>query len=161
MRFGHCTLDGCSGHEAGRALLERLFWEETGEPMPEIYIERWGKPYFRGRKYHFSISHTRNHVFCAVSRNPVGVDAEELGRRVPDSLVRRVLSPTEMEQYKEAVNKNRAFLTFWVLKEAQVKLSGRGLQGFPNRTEFRLDDSRVQEVDGCLVAVMEEETYAV
>ena len=55
-----------------------------------------------------------------------------------------------------------ALLTFWVLKEASAKLSGRGLRGYPNDTNFLLNDSRVREIDGCLVAIFSEgETYAV
>ncbi|MEI3093229.1 MAG: hypothetical protein V8T48_04715 [Oscillospiraceae bacterium] len=46
-------------------------------------------------------------------------------------------------------------LTFWVLKEAQVKRTGDGLRGYPNKTDFSLDDPRVTEMDGCLVAVIE------
>lgn len=155
MRLASCDLNGRNGHEAGRELLRSLYWEETGREMPEILVGKWGKPYFEGRKYHFSITHTRNHVFCALSRHKVGIDAEEMGRSVPDSLVRRALSPGEQEQYLAAEDKSRAFLTFWVLKEAQAKYTGHGLRGFPNHTDFRLDDPRVQELDGCLVAIVE------
>ena len=48
-----------------------------------------------------------------------------------------------------------------VLKEAAAKLSGEGLRGFPNHTNFSLDDPRVREIDGCIVAVLREgEAYA-
>ena len=36
MRLAYCLLEGRSGHEAGRQLLARLYWEETGEALPEI-----------------------------------------------------------------------------------------------------------------------------
>ena len=42
-------------------------------------------------------------------------------------------------------------------KEAAAKLSGEGLRGYPNHTNFSLDDPRVQQIDGCLVAVIEGE----
>ena len=45
-------------------------------------------------------------------------------------------------------------MTFWVLKEAQAKRTGLGLQGFPNHTHFDLNDPRVWEWDGCLVAMV-------
>lgn len=155
MRLASCKLNGRNGHEVGRELLRSLYWEETGKEMPEILVGKWGKPYFEGHKYHFSITHTREHVFCALSRSRVGIDAEEMGRSVPDSLVRRALSTGEQEQYLAAEDKSRAFLTFWVLKEAQAKYTGHGLRGFPNHTDFRLDDPRVQELDGCLLAIVE------
>jgi hypothetical protein len=43
-----------------------------------------------------------------------------------------------------------------VLKEAAAKLSGEGLRGYPNHTNFSLEDPRVTETDGCILAVMEE-----
>ena len=46
MRLAHCELDGRNGHDAGRALLARLYREETGEDLPPILKTRRGKPYF-------------------------------------------------------------------------------------------------------------------
>ena len=156
MRLAHCALEGRTGHEAGQDLLAKLYFETTGEPVPQILRGQWGKPYFPDSPYHFSISHTRKHAFCVLSRNNVAVDAEELDRRMDLRLAEKVLSPGEKAQFDAAPDKRRALLTFWVLKEAAVKLTGEGLRGYPNDTDFSLTDSRVQEIDGCLVAVMEE-----
>ena len=60
-----------------------------------------------------------------------------------------------MVQFDAAPDKRRALLTFWVLKEARVKRTGEGLRGYPNKTDFSLNDPRVTEMDGCLVAVIE------
>ena len=150
-------LEGRRGHEAGRALLEDLYTRETGEAMPEIRIGEWGKPYFADSPWYFSISHTRKRVFCALSRHNIGIDAEELDRPLNLKLANKVLSPSERAQFDAALDQRRALLTFWVLKEAQVKLVGTGLQGYPNRTDFTLTDPRVREQDGCLVAVLTEE----
>ena len=45
-----------------------------------------------------------------------------------------------------------------VLKDAAAKLSGEGIKGYPNHTDFNLTDPRVQQLNGCLVAVLEGET---
>lgn len=162
MMLGHCELSGRSGHEAGRELLAALYREATGEDLPPIATAEMGKPYFSGSDWHFSISHTRHHAFCALSRRPVGLDAEELDRKVHFALAEKICSPGEWAQYEAAADKRRAFLTLWVLKEAQAKLTGEGLRVYPNHTNFSLDDSRVTQCHGCLVAVMEEgEDYAV
>ena len=164
MKMIHCRLDGKSGHEAGRELLARLYREETGKPLPEIRIQEWGKPYFAEGGYHFSITHTKHYAFCALSENNIGIDAEELDRKLNLKLADKVLSPMEKEQFDASEDKVRAFLTFWVLKEAEVKLTGEGLQGYPNHTNISLDDPRVTEIAGCLVAVLEEKgdkTHAV
>ena len=156
MRIASCELGGLSGHEAGRMLLKELYREATGEDLPEIRITDRGKPWFPDSDWHFSISHTPKHAFCVLSRHNVGLDAEELDRKVNLKLADKILSPGEKSRFEAAENKEKALLTFWVLKEAAAKLSGEGLRGYPNNTDFALDDPRVTETDGCLVAVMEE-----
>ena len=129
--------------------------------MPPILTGQWGKPYFPDSPWHFSISHTRNHAFCVLAAENVSVDAEELDRQINPALAEKILSPGEKAQFDAAADKQRALLTFWVRKEAAAKLSGRGLQGYPNHTDFSLDDPRVREIDGCLVAFFTEgENYA-
>lgn len=147
-------LNGRNGHVAGRDLLARMYRQEFGGEMPEILIGNWGKPYFSEENVHFSITHTKAHVFCALSDRELGIDAEETDRPVKAHLAAKILSPTELAQYEAAGDKNRALLTFWVLKEAAVKATGRGLRGYPNDTDFSLNDPRVKETDGCLVAVV-------
>ena len=156
MKLAHCRLTGQTGHEAGRQLLAELYREETGENLPEIRVTDLGKPYFVDSDRHFSISHTKNHAFCVLSRKNVAIDAEELDRKIPWKLVEKILSPSEKQQFDAAEDKTKAFLTFWVLKEAEAKLTGEGLRIYPNHTNFSLDDPRVTELDGCILAVMEE-----
>jgi len=156
MRIASCRLAGRSGHEIGRQLLAELYRAETGETLPEIRTTDRGKPYFLDSGWHFSISHTQRHAFCVLSRNNVAVDAEEPDRKVNLKLAEKILSPSEKAQFDAAENKEKALLTFWVLKEAAAKLSGEGLRGYPNHTNFSLEDPRVTELDGCIVAVMEE-----
>ena len=143
-------------------MLTRLYGEATGQPLPPIEVGAWGKPAFVDSDWHFSISHTKKHAFCVLAEENIAIDAEELDRRVNLSLAEKILSPMEKTQFDAADDKNRALLTFWVLKEASAKLSGRGLHGYPNDTAFSLDDPRVRELEGCLVAILTEgETYAV
>ena len=160
MILASCPLDGRTGHEAGRQLLRQLYRQETGQDLPPILIAPRGKPYFENSPWHFSISHTRNHAFCVLSRNNIGIDAEEADRKINLKLADKILSPMERQQFDTAPDKEKALLTFWVLKEASAKCSGEGLRGYPNNTNFSLDDPRVTELDGCIVAVMEETIYA-
>lgn len=156
MRIASCELAGRTGHDAGRQLLAEIYRAETGEEIPQIQVTQQGKPYFVDSPWHFSISHTPRHAFCVLSRNNVSIDAEELDRRINLRLAEKIQSPTEKIQFAAASDKRRALLTFWVLKEAAAKLSGEGLRGYPNHTNFSLEDPRVTELDGCLIAVMEE-----
>ncbi len=156
MRLAVCELAGRTGHEAGRQLLAEVYRAETGDDLPEIRTTDRGKPYFVDSSWHFSISHTQKHAFCVLSRNNIAIDAEETGRKIHLKLAEKILSPAEKQQFDAAENKERAFLTFWVLKEAEAKLTGEGLRIYPNHTNFSLDDPRVTEIHGCIVAVMEE-----
>ena len=150
------ALQGRTGHEAGRQLLARMYREVCGEDCPEIRIAERGKPCFAEGPWHFSISHTKEHVFCALSTRPVGLDAEETDREINLRLAEKILSEAERIRFEAAADKSAALLKLWVLKEASVKLTGEGLRGYPNHTDFSPDDPRVKETDGCYVAVLEE-----
>ena len=149
-------LNGQNGHEAGRELLSDLYRQATNQPLPTIAIADRGKPYFADNHLYFSISHARSHVFCALSHHPIGIDAEELDRNINLQLAQKILSPAEKTQFDAAADQRMALLTFWVLKEAQAKLTGHGLNGYPKHTNFSLDDPRVTIQDGCLLAVLQE-----
>lgn len=156
MILGSMELNGLSGHEAGRKLLRQLWQTHLAGEMPEIAVTDRGKPYFVGSNWHFSISHTKRRAFCALSEENVGIDAEEADRNINLHLAEKILSPAEKAQFEAAADKRIALLKFWVLKEAAAKLSGEGLKGYPNHTDFSLDDPRLIETDGCIVAILEE-----
>ena len=153
-RLAHEALLGRTGHEVGRLLLERLYREETCEPMPEISVAEGGKPYFADSSLHFSISHTKEHAFCALSDRPIGIDAEEKDRPINLKLAEKILSAGEMERFLSATDKRSALLKLWVLKEASVKLTGAGLRGLSKPTDFSPEDPRILEIDGCYVAIL-------
>ena len=150
-------LNGLDSRVAGKLLLAQMYEELTGEQMPPIEKAPRGKPYFPGSDLHFSITHTRTTVFCAIADAVVGIDAEDLDRKVSPALAEKILSAHEYAQYETVPDeeKNGALLRFWVLKEAEAKCSGLGLRGYPNHTEFDLDDPRVQKLGGCMVAVIQ------
>ena len=151
---------GRTGHEAGRKLLAEMYARYVGGELPQIRRTDRGKPYFVDSPWYFSISHSKDHVFCALSEKPIGIDAEEADRQVRLSLAEKILSPMEKAQFDSASDQRTALLTFWVLKEAQAKMTGIGLKGYPMHTEFTLPDPRVRQMEGCLVAAIEEEAYA-
>ena len=150
-----------TGHLAGRALLVEMYRRYVGEELPPIRVTERGKPYFEGSPWHFSISHSKRHVFCALSQTPIGIDGEERDRKLNPKLAEKILSSTEREEYEQASDRNLALLKFWVLKEAQAKCTGEGLKGYPNHTNFSLSDPRVRQMQGCLVAVVEEEDHVI
>ena len=148
-------LEGVSGHEAGQLLLMRMYEKHTGKPMPLVLRSPRGKPYFADGSAHFSISHTKRRVFCVLSDMTVGVDAEEKDRQIDLRLAEKILSSAERQRFEEAEDKREFLLRLWVLKEASAKLTGEGLRGYPDHTDFSPDDPRIQVIDNCFVAVVE------
>lgn len=82
----------------------------------------------------FSITHTGNFWFCAVSEKPCGIDAELQIRIVsrPDKLAARFLTEEEQE-YVQLGNADgtasQRLLYLWTRKEAYLKYTGEGLYG--------------------------------
>ena len=155
MELIFMRLDGRDGHPAGRELLAKLVPD-----MGKILVTPQGKPYFADERCHFSISHCQNHAFCAISNRNIGIDAEEISRSVSLNLAQKILSSNEMTRYRAASDKNATLLRFWVLKEAYAKLAGRGWGNYLRQTDFDPNDERIQIIDGCFVAVIEEENHA-
>lgn len=155
MLLQYEALDGRGGHAAGRALLEKMCVAHAGKPMPDILIQDRGKPCFEDGSLHFSISHSKSHVFCALSDKPIGIDAERLDRDIDLRLAEKILSPAEYAQWENAADRRIALLKFWVLKEAAAKHTGEGLHGYPNHTEFSLEDERLQFIEDHIIAVIE------
>ena len=153
-------LEGEDGHEVGRSLLRRLYEQTFSRPMPEIRTTPRGKPYFIDGSCHFSISHCKNHVFCVISDRNIAIDAEELDRPIRLSLAEKILSPSEMAHFRAADDPRVALLKFWVLKEAAAKLSGFGLHGYPEPSDFSPDHPGLSIIDGCIAAILQEDDYA-
>ena len=155
ITLAHRKISPGEGHEAGRILLAELYRAHRGVEMPDVVLEDRGKPRFPDDPLQFSITHTRDHVFVAISDRSIGIDAEQLDRRIDLRLADKILSPTEKQQYDAAPDKRLALLTFWVLKEAEGKRTGEGIRGYPNHTAFSLDDPRVTVAENCLLAIIE------
>ena len=160
LKMESWALNGLDSRVAGKLLLKQMYEALTGgEEMPEIGKTPRGKPYFLTGSLHFSITHTKTRVFCAISDKPVGIDAEDLNRQLNPNLAEKILSPTELAIYNAAParDRNEILLRLWVMKEAEVKCSGLGLRGYPNHTDYRPDDPRITISDGCVIAVIEGE----
>ena len=157
MKLKWKRLENQSGHDAGRELLAALYFEENGCELPPILQTELGKPYFSNGDWHFSVSHTDHHAFCCLSRENVGIDAEEMCRKIDPRVASRYLSEAEQNRLKNAPDSNAALLRLWVLKEAWAKLTGRGIGNWLCTTDFDPADSRIICIDGCFVAILEGE----
>ncbi len=124
-------------HEQGRkecvlsyVLLREILREEYGmdEPLEFEYMEH-GKPLLANHpEIHFSLSHCRTAVACAVDSKPIGIDVESRGR-YKETVARHVLSDEEMATVLDAEDRDCEFLKLWTCKEAVLKLTGEGVGG--------------------------------
>ena len=122
-------------HEQGRKtcamaylLLCQALRQEYGiTELPVFEYGEHGKPFIVGHPdIHFNFSHCREAVICVVSNRPVGVDVESI-REYRDSLVRYTMNDQEVQQIERAERPDVEFIRLWTMKEAVLKLSGRGI----------------------------------
>jgi 4'-phosphopantetheinyl transferase len=102
----------------------------------------------------FNLTHTDDLVILAVTRaGEVGVDAEETSRPVDVSLVaRHFLSRRQEARLAKLAPRERAarFYEQWVLKEAYVKATGKGLANTIDRlTIDQADDGTPIAIGDC------------
>lgn len=78
---------------------------------------------------HFSLSHSGNTVFCAVSDAAVGCDVERI-RRIDLNIISRFFSPGEQAQIEAQptqADKEKMFFRLWTLKESFIKMTGKAI----------------------------------
>lgn len=117
----------CQGLREGYGITEQ----------PTFLYGEHGKPHLHPSSFnlhpsplipHFSLSHCREAVCCAISDRPVGIDIESVSRKVSDSLIRYSMTCEEAEGIALSIDKDRAFLRLWTQKEAVAKLLGTGIR---------------------------------
>ena len=108
-------------------LLQRALREEYGiTELPEFVYNEFGKPSFQNLPIHFSLSHCKDAVACAVSDHNIGIDVESIVPYNPD-VARRVCTADELKMLEQSSNKDVEFIKLWTVKEAISKYEGRGL----------------------------------
>lgn len=122
-------------HDLGRKtcaaaylLLCEALRSEYGITEPPVFeYGEHGKPFIVGHPdIHFNMSHCREAAICAVSNEPIGVDVESI-REFNDSLIRYTMNEREVQEIEQAERPDVAFIRLWTMKEAVLKLSGRGI----------------------------------
>lgn len=111
-------LSESKGSAFGTSLLSAAYMEYTKRKLPLVEKLFGGKPYFpENPGLHFSLSHSRTHVFCALSEHPVGVDTIDF-RDIDSRVIERLTTTEEREHL--------TFYEIWALRESLFKLEGKG-----------------------------------
>ena len=108
--------------------------EGLPEKLPKVRAGLGGKPEFvfsegMTPEVYFNLSHSGDYVICAMADFEVGADVQ---RRtgVRESLLRRFFSAEEKKRVElcpEEEEKEKIFAAIWAVKEAEAKLTGRGI----------------------------------
>ncbi len=108
---------------AAGLLLTHLFGKDG--QAPTLTHGSRGKPYLAqaGAPY-FSLSHSGDMVFCAVSDNEVGLDAQQF-TQYREKIAARWFTAAEQEWL--AADPHNRFAPLWAKKEAYCKFTGFGL----------------------------------
>ena len=126
---------------AGEMLARQMISEYCSANEGDIVFlpDKFGKPYAKGLKVHFSISHSNDMALCAVGPSPVGADIEKI-REIKDSVIERVCTEHEIEYVnKQEITheeRMRRFFEVWTFKEAYFKYLGTGLSDFKSLDLF-------------------------
>ena len=131
-------------------LLQHALREEYGiAEIPEFVYNEFGKPSLPNLSIHFSLSHCKDAVVCAVSDHNIGVDVENIVPYKSD-VAQRVCTEAELEMLEQSENKDSDFIKLWTMKESFLKAIGCGLS-----RSMREVESRVCEITNLLIIQQE------
>lgn len=152
----------------GAEILLRKVLEKHGLCYDDYQLERsiYGKPYLVGCPMDFNISHSGEHILCAVSEWPVGCDVELIGDFDIHSMQWFIHQDELRFLSKNCYGSERteAFYRLWTMKESLLKASGTGLAVDPGSFNLNLDSyNHIVIFDGIQYAIREfsiEDGYA-
>ena len=110
-------------------LLQEALRVEYGIVSPPLFAyNEHGKPFLRDYPHiHFSLSHCRRAVVCAVGDEPVGIDVEDV-KPVGRELMAYTCSEAECAEIEASLAPDWTFARLWTMKESTYKLEGTGLR---------------------------------
>ena len=113
---------------AAYMLLKQALREQEGIlDNPIFEYGEHGKPSIMGHpELHFSLSHCKEAAVCVLSRRPVGIDVESIGR-YSEPVARYAMNDDELRQIQQAANPSLVFTRLWTMKESLLKLTGEGV----------------------------------
>lgn len=100
----------------------------------------YGKPGLkRFPEIYFNISHCRTAAVCAIHRDKIGIDVENI-RNFTMRVAGRICAEQELEHIINSEYNNSVFFKYWTLKESYVKMIGKGLSFGLRNAEFEIEN---------------------
>lgn len=116
-------------------------------PPPEISVNEHGKPYLKDGGVFFSLSHSENLSFCAVSELELGADVQQV-RPYDRRLMLRFFTAGERKYIESCPDMDCAFTRVWALKESYIKAVGLGLSIPLSSFDLCPKGELMSEIDG-------------
>lgn len=120
----------------GEALVRKAISKKCNMAERDILFcrEDYGKPFCLNADIHFSISHSKEMVACAISQNRIGIDIEKM-RKLETRIARISCTEKDLEYVfgfngiPEEFDKDSLlrFFRLWTAKEAYFKFQGTGI----------------------------------
>ncbi|MGJ4849193.1 4'-phosphopantetheinyl transferase family protein [Bacillota bacterium Meth-B3] len=124
---------------AGLILNLALIREEPELPWPpRIRLGGYGKPFLADKGApSFNLSHSGEYAVCAIGREGVGVDIEQIGIADPGVARRCFVERELLRVMPDGIHVDaEEFCRLWTLKESFIKRIGTGLSSDPLRFEI-------------------------
>ena len=105
-------------------LLECAALHTFGRPLSDFVLTKTENGKWLCDSFFFSLSHTDAALAVAISGRSVGVDIECKRFRAPSRAAKKILTPTELDAYLKAQDKDRFLVSMWTAKESIFKMLG-------------------------------------
>ncbi len=102
----------------------------------DIIKNESGKPYLKSGQIHFNISHTSGMIMFAVSNFAVGIDVENINRKIKwEKIASKYFDKKEID----GLSSPKDFFSLWTKKESAIKFIGKTLSSSLIKTRFSDD----------------------
>lgn len=122
-------------HNKAYDLLKRMLKEHFNIENEPILKTENGKPYIKKDGVHFSISHTKGLVCCAIASFPIGIDCEKIKEESKERFIKisnRFFVKNEFEYLKSKNFSPIDFYKIWTGKESTIKKLGTTMKDVKN-----------------------------
>lgn len=156
---------------AGEMLARRMISTCCNVASADISFEigSYGKPNAKQLDVEFNISHSYEMVVCAISDNPVGIDAEKI-RPIGTSILRRLCTDIDLEYIfgNNTTTNNipsdfdeqqlHRFYEVWTAKEAYFKCTGTGIKNLKSISMDELAKNiKMYQIEDYIITIIESQ----
>lgn len=119
------------GKVASDDFIKYVLQKYYNKPNASLRTTINGKPYLKGDKIHFNLTHSKGLVALAVGKKQVGFDCESLAGKARPAVLSKF---TERERAE--IHSTTNFYAHWTARESYVKFLGETLAASWRKIEF-------------------------